>query len=102
MATTNARRVIESNFNPNEAGLILANTLVFYIGVPSLWELSGRLFKRSNGQVSRKERARLIGRDWNMWKNYQSLFDHVVINQDQKLHETAGQIIEIINSYRSR
>lgn len=98
MAITKVRGIIESNFNYAEANLILKNTLVFYIGTPNLWELSARLSKRSKGKIDRRERTRLITRDWNMWKNHENLFDHVVINQN--LSETACQIIGIINSYR--
>ncbi len=93
---------IRQGFSPLTADAILANTLVFYIGTPSLWDLSARLLKRSNGTLSRKERTRLIGREWQMWQQFGSLFNHVILNRDGELDKTASQILQIIKDFRSK
>lgn len=94
-----AKDVIRDSF-PDKAEGILANAYIFYIGTPSLRELSHRLVLRDNGSVSREDRNKIIRREWEAWTKHKNEFEYVVINDTGYPDKTAMAIMDIINTGR--
>ena len=98
-AAANAAAIIRGNFPTETAEQILASTLVFYIGTPTLWELSKRLRNRSQ-EISSSEILRMIKSSWQDWKRFQGQFGNVIINEPGKVTKAASSIAEKIELAR--
>ena len=86
----------------DKADYVLANMLIFYVGTPSLRELSRRLTQRDNGSANRQEISRTLQREWETWLQHKDSYDNVVINETGDPGKTAAEIMNIINSSRVR
>lgn len=86
---------------------LLPNTVIIYIGTPTLPTLRDRFLKRKNSnddfgeKKDRDDFRRRVRRDWQDWITYKERFQHVVINENNGLQNTVAQVLTIIQNQQN-
>lgn len=71
-----------------------------YLGVPSIRELWRRINERESNE-SREKKINRLKFDWKTWLEYGNSFDHLIINETDKLEKTVDEFLEIIENRKA-
>lgn len=83
-------------YNPDEAEQLIGSIEIVFVGTEKLSILKDRFYDRQG--ISTKARQDLRDRlrtDWEMWHRHKDQFNHVVINETDKLSDTVDLVLSL-------
>lgn len=93
-AMAHVKEIIRDNM-PEMADCILGRTITVYIAPEDWYQLREQYFKR-DPEANEEKFLTKLARDKEMWEEYRSCYDYIVINRRGELSDTVSQIEKIV------